>query len=182
MPHIPHHQQRTALLFTLILSLATLQAITAPADNPNDGHHTKTREHVICDMETGIPLGNVQIVMDNGDHEAVVTDYRGHFTLPDQGYQRLTLLCSGYLRRLMEPHELTDTIKLIPTMARLHEVVIWGQHRKTDLGMAQELKTIQEAAKLPSPGNNGLKFDFFSLFSHGSKRKTEERKKAIENY
>lgn len=140
------------------------------------------RKHVVTDMETGVPLRNVQVILDNS-RDAVRTNYLGEVILPDTAYSRLTIICPGYLRRLMDAHEVTDTIKLIPTMTRLHEVVIYGELKKeTNVAFGKELERMKSSLKLPSPSGASIGFNLFSFRKRISAKKRKERMKAIENY
>lgn len=140
------------------------------------------RKHVITDMETGVPLRDVQVILDNSQ-EAIYTTYLGEFIMPDTAYSRLTIICPGYLRRLMDADEVTDTIKLIPTMARLHEVIIYGELRKeSNFAFNKELERMKSSWALPSPSGGGFGFNLFSFRKRVSAKKREERMKAIENY
>lgn len=134
--------------------------------------------HVVTDMETGTPISDVTIIFNNIDSCRTKTEYTGIFTCPDSA-RTLTFKHSKYEGRMMDRHELKDTIELLPNMNRLNEVVIKGKRPKISPFVMGPIKD----AALSAPRQTATAtFDVVDLFTWKKRKKTKKRIKAIENY
>ena len=108
------------------------------------------------------------------------TDYTGNFLLP-AGFKVLTLTGFGYMRRIVHPTEVTDTLFLLPTM--LNEVVILGEAPKPGFDLSRSIR--QNTAGIPKK-TAPVTFDFFSMFDKSkrtpSKKERMMTKKILETY
>lgn len=137
------------------------------------------RRVVVRDMETKMPLKDVQVFVNGETAERIVTDYKGECEIPDT-IRSLMFCHRQYERRLMDSCEVGDTIELLPNINKVDEVVIIG-HRHPQIspdimGLSQSVKAAM--AGMPKP--TGM--DFLSVFEMKKKNRTRKRKKAIEDY
>ena len=132
---------------------------------------------VVIDMESGLPLRDVTVTVDNSYIPATTTNYTGTFTVKDSA-EEITLGHIGYETRHLLRHELTDTIGLMHKFMAIREVVIYGQLPTIGFNLKSSIKSVTADA----PRQGGMTFDFASMFSWKKRKRTEERLKAIEHY
>lgn len=134
---------------------------------------------VILNMETGIPIKDVQIYTNT--NVRTTTNYLGQFRIPYQyQFQSLTITHEKFVPVTFNQDELSDTIYLMPKFNTLSEVVVWGKRRMT----FNSKKIAQDARNWYTP-SSGVSFDFFSLFQkkQGLNRKQREKHdEIIKNY
>lgn len=74
--------------------------------------------------EAGLPIRNLTVTTDAGT--AYTTNFRGIFSIKEN-FKTITIAGHGYLSRIMNRSEITDTIMLLPYM--LNEFVVYGKRR-----------------------------------------------------
>ena len=133
---------------------------------------------VVADIESHKPLRGVKVYTDA--NYTAETDYTGNFLLP-AGFKVLTLTGFGYMRRIVHPTEVADTLFLLPTM--LNEVVILGEAPKPGFDLSRSIR--QSTAGIPKK-TAPVTFDFFSIFDKSkrtpSKKERMMTKKILETY
>ena len=95
------------------------------------------RRMVVVNMETKVPVRDVQVFTDEGKN--MTTRWDGTFELPDS-FSRIHFRHPQYEQRYILRSELrSDTVWLLPNTNAIGEVVIYG-HRRFNDRMAQMLK------------------------------------------
>lgn len=134
---------------------------------------------VILNMETGIPVKDVQIYTNT--NVRTTTNYLGQFSIPYQyQFQSLTITHEKFVPVTLNQTEMTDTIYLMPKFNTLSEVVVWGKRRM----MFNVNKIVQDAHNWYTP-SSGASVDFFSLFQKKqglTKKQREKHDEIIKNY
>ena len=103
------------------------------------------RRMVVVNMETKVPVRDVQVFTDEGKN--MTTRWDGTFELPDS-FSRIHFRHPQYEQRYILRSELrSDTVWLLPVSNALGEVIIWGR-RRFDERMANILKPSAEQTLL----------------------------------
>lgn len=129
---------------------------------------------VVVDMETRCPLKAVRVITE--DNITVETDYTGTCLLP-KTFKKLKFVGYGYMRRLMNKEELTDTVQLLSTM--LNEVVVYGKAPKPGFDIKEAARRSARIGASMSPGGFGG-FDFFRMFDKRTRRPSKKEREANE--
>lgn len=131
-------------LTLLTLLMAVVESHAEEADSCSH-----QRQLVVVDMETGVPLRNVEVSTDDGQH--MRTPWNGVFCLRN-GYKRVDLACPNYQSRYLFPDEVKgDTIGLLPNLNALREVIVYGQRRDKTAAINAHLNKVdaQLMQKIP---------------------------------
>lgn len=143
-------------------------------------------------METKVPLRDVNIKWDRDKQVSTLWD--GSFTLDsiatdtartDTCDERtITLSKPGYLERVMQISQLTDTIELLPAFNKLSEVVVWGKYKPRTItfslsGMPQELPHPSAGA---SVGVGDIMLGIENLINYKKRKRQKRVKEVLENY
>lgn len=137
-------------------------------------------QSVVIDAETGVPVREVQVFVNSMEGKRIVTDWQGTFEIPDTA-RNLTLCHTRYERRTIDIGEATDTIRLLPNINRLNELVVKGKRPEVSSQMMASIgKVIQEAAA--AQPKTGVSFDFFSIFNYKKRKRTKKRIESIKDY
>ena len=128
---------------------------------------------VVVDMETRRPLKAVRVITE--DNITVETDYTGTCLLP-KTFKKLKFVGYGYMRRLMNRSELTDTVLLLPTM--LNEVVVYGKAPKPGFDLQEAARRSARIGAMKAP--RGVKFDFFRMFDKSTRRPSKKEREMNE--
>ena len=143
------------------------------------------QQFVVADMESRVPLRDVQIHTD--DNQDARTIWDGTFSLKE-GFGRISFYHPQYERRYVLTSELKgDTIFLLPKMNTLREVVIYGE-RRFDKRMAEMMKPSPqqvERDKLPQvipagPDVLALALWLYDITIGKKAEKRARRKKALQ--
>ena len=126
---------------------------------------------VVVDMETRRPLKAVRVTTE--ENITVETDYTGTCLLP-KTFKKLKFVGYGYMRRLMNKEELTDTVQLLSTM--LNEVVVYGKAPKPGFDIKEAARRSARIGASMSPGG----FDFFRMFDKRTRRPSKKEREANE--
>lgn len=135
------------------------------------------RNVVVMDVETNVPLRDVQVFVNSTEGDRIVTDYKGELTIPDTATS-ITLCHPKYEKRIMNKDEFADTLMMLPNYNRLNEVVVKGKMPRISPFI---MASVQDAA-ISAPKKAGVSFNFFDLFTWKKRKKQRERMKAIEDY
>ena len=128
---------------------------------------------VVADMETHRPLKGVQVKTNT--NATTETDYTGTCILPAT-FKSLAFASYGYMRRLMNRSELTDTVLLLPTM--LNEVVVYGKAPKLGFDLQEAARRSARIGAMKAP--RGVKFDFFRMFDKSTRRPSKKEREMNE--
>ena len=129
---------------------------------------------VVADMETHRPLKAVRVKTEA--NIIVETDYTGTCILPSS-FKQLAFTAYGYMRRLMNREELTDTVLLLPTM--LNEVVVYGKAPRPGFNVKEATKKAAEQGAMTNPYAYGG-FDFFRMFDKRTRRPSKKEREMNE--
>lgn len=134
---------------------------------------------VIADMETGTPVRGVKIYTNT--KYIAQTDWAGRFRL-DRPYSSVTIVHGKYVSLTLSKEEMRDTIRLLPRLNQLQEVVVWGKRPKPHPQAIDKAK-LQEIMRDYTPHPSGFSFNFFSLFSRKrSKIDDPKNREILDNY
>ena len=128
---------------------------------------------VVADIETRRPLKGVRVTTDT--NATIETDHTGTCILPAT-FKSLTFASYGYMRRLMNRSELTDTVLLLPTM--LNEVVVYGKAPKPGFDLQEAARRSARIGAMKAP--RGVKFDFFRMFDKSTRRPSKKEREMNE--
>ena len=133
---------------------------------------TQTR-CVVADMETHRPLKGVRVKTNT--NTTIETDFTGTCILPAT-FKSLTFVSYGYMHRMMNKEELTDTVLLLPTM--LNEVVVYGKAPKPGFDLQEAARRSARIGAMKAP--RGVKFDFFRMFDKSTRRPSKKERETNE--
>lgn len=147
-------------------------------------------------METKVPLRDVSVRWDR--NKEVSTLWDGSFTLDsiatdtartDTCDERtITLSKPGYLERVMQISQITDTIELLPAFNKISEVVVWGKYKPRTMTFSLN-GTSQDKladAKAPSAGASigvgDIMLGIENLINYKKRKRQKRVKEVLENY
>lgn len=106
----------------------------------------------------------------------------------DSTTARITLSKPGYLERVTDITQLTDTIELLPAFNKLAEVVVWGVYRPRTISFTLRPPTEREIAETKGPptgasvGIGDVMLGIENLLSYKKRKRTKKTKENISRY
>lgn len=144
-----------------------------------DSCQTKTMRTIVIDAETRARIREATVTIDG--KEKAKTSWDGSFIFEGNG-SRITISKRGYLQRILNVEELTDTIELINDGKFLDEVVVIGHYRTPSINF----RTISSEATKNVPRQSGVGFDMNDildhLINHNKYKRRKKAKKVLKDY
>ena len=132
---------------------------------------------VIISIDDGLPVRDVNIFTDNG--KKYTTNWMGEFYIYTD-FKSATISHGKYLSITLTKEEMNDTIRLLPRLTTLGEVVVWGKRPF----VRDKIKSWTKDAKDYGTHPSGISFNLFDLFRKKTMNKKEREKHdyIIKNY
>lgn len=149
---------------------------------------TTAQKHiVVVDVETGIPIGGVNVVTSTSK---TTSDSLGHFAVSDS-CRNLIMTHVNYESRIVKVEEVRDTVWMISKLLNVQEVTVYGKAKYRDdmKALRKQLRISKKEAQLlaadPSNGDLLKLLDVIvpkKWLKNSKKARRERLKKTLENY